>query len=56
MKPDPVIERIRAARKRISEECNHDPKILAAHYRAMEERFKDRILNRTLTEAPTKKF
>jgi hypothetical protein len=51
MKPDPFIERIRAVRKEISKECNHDPKVLVAHYRAMEKRFKDRILKRTLIEA-----
>lgn len=51
MKPDPVIERIRTVRREISKECNHDPKVLVAHYRAMEKRFKNRILKRTLTEA-----
>ncbi len=44
MKNDPIIERIRTVRKEISKECNHDPKKLAAHYREMEKRFKDRIL------------
>ena len=51
MKPDPVIERIRAVRREISKKCNHDPKRLVAHYRAMEEQFKDRILKRTLTKS-----
>ena len=51
MKSDPVIERIRAVRREISKECNHDPKVLVAHYRAMEKRFKDRILKRTLAKA-----
>jgi hypothetical protein len=57
MKPDPVIERIRKVRKEISREYNHDPKALAAHYRAMEERFKDRILKPAITEEkiPTSK-
>jgi len=50
MKPDPVIERIRTIRKEISQECNHDPKVLVAHYRVMEKQFKDRILKRTLAE------
>lgn len=51
MKPDPVIERIRKVRREISKECKHDPKVLVAHYRAMEERFKGRILKRTLAKA-----
>lgn len=51
MKPDPVIERIRAVRKEISKECNHDPKVLAAHYRAMEKEFQNRILKRTSAKA-----
>ena len=33
MKIDPEIERIRAVRHRISEECGHDPKRLVAYYR-----------------------
>lgn len=50
MKPDPVLERIRAVRREISKKCNHNPKELVAHYLAMEEQFKDRILKQTLTE------
>lgn len=50
MKPDPVIERIRSVRREISKECNHDPKVLVAHYHAMEKRFKDRIIRRTLAK------
>ncbi len=48
MKPDAVIERIRAVRREISKECGPDPKTLVAHYRAMEKQFKGRILKRTL--------
>ena len=33
MKIDPEIERIRAVRHRISEECGHDPKRLVEYYR-----------------------
>ncbi len=51
MKPDSVIERIRAVRREISKECNHDPKVLVAHYRAMEKRFKGRILKQTSVKA-----
>ena len=32
MKDDPAIERIRAVRHQISEECGHDPKRLVAYY------------------------
>ncbi len=32
MKTDPVIDRIRKARCRISEECGHDPKKLVEYY------------------------
>ena len=51
MKPDPVIERIRTVRREISKGCNHDPKMFVAHYRAMEKRFKNRILKRTVAKA-----
>jgi len=50
MKPDPVLERIRAVRIEISKKCGHNPKVLVAHYLAMEEQFKDRILKQTLTK------
>ena len=33
MTTDPEIERIRAVRHRISEECGHDPKRLIQYYR-----------------------
>lgn len=32
MRNDPVIERIRNARKAISEKCGHDPKRLIEYY------------------------
>ncbi len=32
MRPDPVIDQIRAARHRISEQCGHDAKRLLAYY------------------------
>lgn len=54
MRNNPVIDRIRAVRREISGEYNHDPKALVAHYRAMEERFKDRILKPATTEAKEK--
>jgi len=50
MKSDPVLERIRAVRREISEKCNHNPQELVAHYQEMEEQFKDRILKQALTE------
>lgn len=54
MKPDPVIERIRAVRREISKKCGHDPKRLVAHYRAMEKQFADRMLKRAATRAGTR--
>ena len=32
MPSDPTIERIREARRRISEQCGHDPKKLVEYY------------------------
>ncbi len=32
MKTDPEIEEIRAIRRRISDECGHDPKRMAEYY------------------------
>lgn len=32
MKPDPVIDSVRAARHAISERCGHDPKRLIEYY------------------------
>ncbi len=44
MKKDPIIERVRGIRHQISAEHSHDPKKVIAHYRKMEQEYKDRIL------------
>jgi len=40
MKDDPVIDRIRKARKAISERFSHDPKKLVNHYIELEKKRK----------------
>jgi hypothetical protein len=45
MKPkdDPTIARIRAARHRISQQFDHDPQKLVAHYIALQEEYRHRL-------------
>ena len=38
MNPDPLIDEIRAVRRRISAEFGHDPRRLVAHYMEMDRR------------------
>ena len=42
---DPTIDRIRQARREISEEFGHDPKRLVAHYIEYQEQFSAQLLN-----------
>lgn len=44
MKDDPVIHRIRQARHRISEACEHNPKKLVAYYIERQQRHADRLV------------
>jgi hypothetical protein len=44
MDPDPTIESIRAARHKISEQCDHDPKKLVEYYMKLQERHADRLV------------
>ena len=44
MKPDPVIERIRAARHAISERCGHDPRKLVEYYLQRQEALQGRFV------------
>jgi hypothetical protein len=37
MQPDPTIDRIREARRQISEQCGHDPRKLVEYYRRLEQ-------------------
>jgi hypothetical protein len=44
MQADPIIDQIREARHRISEEFGHDPTKLVEHYRKLErEEYADRL-------------
>ena len=45
MKDDPTIERIRTARHKISEACQHDPGQLVRYYIQLQKQHKDRLLN-----------
>lgn len=44
MSEDPVIDRIRATRHRISERFGHNTKALMDHYRELEEEYRHRML------------
>ena len=50
MEDDPVIQRVRAARHRISEKCDHDPTKLVEYYIEQQKRFEDRLLKGTIKE------
>lgn len=49
-KTDPGLEHIREIRHKISEEHGHDAKRLTEHYRRLEERYKDRVLESVAVE------
>jgi hypothetical protein len=44
-KDDPTITRIREARRRISEECGHDPQRVVEYYTNLQKKYQDRIIN-----------
>ncbi len=48
-KPDPEIAQIREVRMRISEECNHDPDLMAQHYQELQKRHRDRLVSGPMT-------
>jgi hypothetical protein len=50
MKPDILIDEIRAARRRISARFGHDTRLLLDHYRALEEKYEGRILKGALEQ------
>ena len=50
MRDDPVIERIRKVRTKISEEHDHDITRLIKHYQAMEKTTKRRFFKRDIKE------
>jgi hypothetical protein len=43
---DPVIDEIRAIRQRISARFDHDPARLVAYYMELQERHRDRLIDR----------
>lgn len=49
-KTDPGLEHIREIRHKISEEHGHDAKRLTEHYREIEEKYKDRVLEPVAVE------
>lgn len=40
-----VIDRVRAARRKISERFSHDPDALARHYQDLDQKYQDRMLH-----------
>ena len=44
MQEDQAIAEIREVRRRISEECDHDPRKLIAYYKELQLRHKERLL------------
>ncbi len=50
MQEDQAIAEIREVRRRISEECDHDPRKLITYYKELQLRHKERLLrSETLT-------
>lgn len=43
---DPVIDEVREIRQRISARFDHDPARLVAHYIELQERHRDRLIDR----------
>ena len=56
MKTDIAIDEIRATRHRISERFKHDTRLFLDHYRKMEEKYKDRMLEETSESQLIKKI
>ena len=50
MKEDPVIERIRDVRRKISEQHDHDTKKLIKHYQQMQQKTKRKFFKREIKE------
>ena len=42
---DPAIDEVRAVRHRISARFGHDPERLVAYYMALQEKFRDRLID-----------
>ena len=50
---DPTIEEVREARRRISEDCGHDPERLVAYYMKLQEQYRERLIGQVEPAAPT---
>jgi hypothetical protein len=55
MKADPLLDEIRAVRRRISARFGHDTKALVDHYRELEKQYADRMLSRPLVASSAKR-
>jgi hypothetical protein len=51
---DPAIEEIRAVRRRISAQFDHDPDKLVAHYMELQKQYADRLIGSSKDSAPKK--
>ena len=51
--PDPVIDEVRAVRRRISAQFGHDPRKLVEHYMELQQRHNDRLIERPKGAAGT---
>jgi hypothetical protein len=49
---DPVIDEIREVRRRISARFDHDPARLVAYYIELQERHRDRLIDRPKSREP----
>ena len=54
MPDDPVVERVRAARRRIVTQCGGDPHKIYEWAKQLEARYKDRIVRYQRAEHPSK--
>ena len=50
--PDPVIDEIREIRHQISVLCDHDPAMLVAYFRQVQEQYRDRLITSPRFAAP----
>jgi hypothetical protein len=46
VKPDVLVDEIRAVRHRISAQFDHDTKALLDHYRKLEKKYRDRMVHK----------
>jgi hypothetical protein len=53
-KDDPTIARIRATRHQISQQFDHDPQKLVAHYIALQEEYRRHIGTQSAAESPVR--